>query len=173
MLHTDYLLIPLRRHDRTLRAHAIIDVANAHLAEHRWCLDGHAYAMRRGPKVNGRRATFYLHREVLGLAAGDPREGDHVDGNPLNCRRSNLRVATGLLNAQNRPSHRGSTSAYRGVTWFAPQAKWRARAMINSKAVFLGYFTDELEAAEVASAYRLAHMPFTNENRRLRGRNRT
>lgn len=159
-----YIRIPLRRRDGTIKAHAIIDVEDAHLAVHRWHLSG-GYAKRSLHHAGGRQQTVWLHRAILGLTPGDGVEVDHIDGNGLNCRRENLRVATHAQNVQNVPSHAGSSSRYRGVSWNSRRGKWKAQAQLNGVVHTLGRFDDEQEAAAVVQAWRLAHMPFTVEAR--------
>lgn len=168
MPYAPYLLIPIHRRDGTLRAHAIIDASDAHLAEHRWCVLVSGYVMRQG-YVGGVRRAIFLHRTVLGLAPNDERQGDHVNGDRLDCRQSNLRPATAAQNTQNVPGRKG-TSAYRGVSWDASRAKWFASARLNGKTVHIGRFVEERAAAEAASAFRLQHMPFTNEARSVHPR---
>jgi len=158
-----YLLIPLRRRDGTIRAHAIIDESDAALAEARWCQLPSGYVTRQ-TTVDGVKRTLYLHRVVLGLSLGDGLQGDHENGNRLDCRRSNLRVGTHALNGQN-IQRVGGTSAHRGVSWDKRKRKWRADVRLNGRQASLGYFDDEQKAADVARAYRLAHLPFTNEER--------
>lgn len=154
--------IPLRRNDGTIRAHVIIDACDDHFAAHTWCLSGAGYAMRTLPKSKGRR-KLYLHREILGLTPGDGLQVDHIDRDPLNCRRSNLRVATAGQNAQNQASRPDSASLYRGVHWDKQRGKWYAKAELNDVQHWLGRYDDELEAAAVAQAWRTAHMSFTIE----------
>ncbi len=158
-----YLLIPLRRRDGTICANALVDGADAALAAMRWCLLPKGYVARQTTS-GGVKQTFYLHREVLGLTAGDGLEGDHINGNRLDCRRSNLRIATHALNGQN-IQRVGGSSAHRGVSWHTRSGKWRAHVRVNGRQVSLGCFADEKAAAEVARAYRLEHFPFTNEGR--------
>jgi hypothetical protein len=75
---------------------------------------------------------------------------DHIDNNPLNDRLYNLQVIT---HRQNCSKDKKGTSKYTGVTWEKRINKWKAHIRINSKLKYLGYFTDELKAA---NAYKKA-----------------
>lgn len=158
------VLIPLRGRDRkTVRAYAIVDVADAEwVNQWRWHLAGGGYATRSEYVGGGHHAkiqNFQLHRELLGLKRGDPMEGDHINRDRLDCRRLNLRVLTRDANAQNRPSARGSSSSYRGVSWHKGNRKWSARVSVDGKDRHLGDFDSETEAATVARNARLRLMP--------------
>jgi hypothetical protein len=60
------------------------------------------YAVRQERIATGQRAVF-MHREVMGMAAGDPRRVDHREPeNTLDNRRGNLRVATATEQSRNR-----------------------------------------------------------------------
>lgn len=93
--------IPLfRRGQAEPIAFTIVDAADARwLLEHRWGLGSDGYATRRRPGV-----AIRMHREILGLAAGDGRHTDHINRDKLDNRRANLRVVTAAQNMQNRPS---------------------------------------------------------------------
>lgn len=153
----DSIRIPLRTRDRkTVRAYVIIDAADAQwVNQWRWCLNSVGYAVRREGKD-----IVLLHRALLGLVKGDGMEGDHIDRDKLNCRRSNLRAITKHGNRQNVPARKGASSKYRGVSWDKAAGKWVAGIGINGKRKYLGYFTDEHEAAEVARAARARYLPF-------------
>ena len=159
--------VPLFARDGTVRAVTVIDDEDAPLAAaaYHWRLSHNGYA-RRTLQGNGRQRAVFLHREILGLVHGDVREGDHVDGDRLNNRRSNLRVVTHAENQQNLPS-RGGTSQSRGVFWYERDRQWRAQVQVNGRKHHLGQFPDEDEAGRVASECRLLLMPFTNEDRMI------
>lgn len=105
-----------------------------------------AYAVR-SVKRNGKHTMFRMHREILGLKAGDGKITDHIDCNGLNNQKSNLRTCT---NAQNSMNHRGisGTSQYKGVCWDTRKNKWMSVIMKDDKLRFIGYFEDEIEAAK-------------------------
>jgi hypothetical protein len=122
------------------------------VSEHTWSLHKLGYVYRQ-IRVNGKKKTLYLHREILGLKEGDGLVVDHIDGDRTNNSRSNLRVGKGnSLNCQNVRSRPGSSSEYRGVTKRGD--KWEASLKVDGKAHYLGLYEDEMEAARAAQAKR-------------------
>lgn len=73
---------------------------------------------------------------------------DHKDGNGLNNRRDNLRLATKPQNAANSIKRQKASSRYKGVTWSSANGKWKAQIMKDRKNISLGNFTSETEAAK-------------------------
>ncbi len=147
------------------------DAAYDWLAQFRWAAlatnrDGVFYAVRssiytmRGPH----RETIYMHREIMEVILGyrlDPSEEvDHRDGDGLNNRTDNLRVATKSQNRANQQHPRIGPSGFRGVSWQAANSKWRARSRFNGKETLFGYFDTAIEAAE---AYDKAVLEFHGE----------
>lgn len=109
---------------------------------------GHIYAARAVQNGGGQR-TELLHRIILARKLRRPlRPGeqvDHIDGNPLNNRRANLRLAT---HAQNKRNSRGwSTSGFKGVTWDKRRRKWKAQIRHNGQNRHLGNFNSRIDAA--------------------------
>lgn len=154
MTATNSAEIPLRRRDGSVRAIAYVDAADlAAVGDHAWCVSAGGYAGRTVYESGGQR-TVLLHRELMGLAPGDRREVDHVDRDPLNCRRKNLRVVSHAQNGQNRSAQRGARSKHRGVSWYGRYGKWSARVKLDGKHHFGGYFDDEEAAARAAAALR-------------------
>jgi hypothetical protein len=106
---------------------------------------------------------LFLHNAIM----RPPREMevDHVDRNPRNNRRSNLRVCTHAQNLQNRGSVPNSLSRFRGVTFDRRRGRWVAKHKLNGRTHNLGRFHTEEEAAEAAARFRAEHMPFSIEGR--------
>jgi hypothetical protein len=108
---------------------AIVDAADYEwLMQWKWCAvfipDMNSfYALRRGVD----RKAVLMHRLILGLAFGDAREGDHKDGNTLNNRRDNVRIATTSQNRVNKSKQKNNTSGFNGVDYAKNRKKWRAR----------------------------------------------
>lgn len=99
--------------------------------------------------------TYLGHRLVFFLELGDwPKEVDHIDGNPSNNKRSNLRIVTSAQNSWNTVKHKDNTSGYKNVFWSNEHQKYRARFMINGKNIEVGLFDDPKEASEKVSEIR-------------------
>jgi hypothetical protein len=105
-----------------------------------------------------RLAWFWANGEMPG------EEIDHIDGNPLNNRISNLRLATRSQNLANTPLSRKNTSGYRGVHFSRAACGWQARIKINQKIRHLGTFpTKEMAAAAYSLAAREAFGEFVRK----------
>lgn len=151
--------IPLRRRDGSIRAYTVVDAADAEwVNQWQWCLTDTGYAVR-NVKSGGRRTTVKLHRELLGLVWGDGLEGDHLNRDRLDNRRSNLRAVPKFGNRQNVTSS-GASSSYRGVTWDRQNGKWLAQVKANGRNHYVGLFSDEIAAAEAARLARQRLLPY-------------
>ena len=71
---------------------------------------------------------------------------DHIDRNPLNNRRENLRPATYSQNSQNSPRRHNNTSGIIGVNWHKHRQKWVARININCQRIIIGYYVNKEDA---------------------------
>lgn len=112
----------------------------------KWYVNSDGYAMRHIPKrFSNTRKLIGLHRLILWAPEG--MQVDHIDGDRLNNRRSNLRVVTLQQNVRNRKRNINSSSKYKGVSRHGQSPKWRARIRLNGKGFYLGLFDTEEEAA--------------------------
>jgi len=87
--------------------------------------------------------AYQTHRIVYFLNTGvDPQEKqiDHIDGNKLNNKIWNLRLATQNQNQDNRKKSRNNTSGVIGVSWDKKNNTWNASVRRNSIRLNLGHF---------------------------------
>jgi hypothetical protein len=87
----------------------------------------------------------YLHRLLMSTPKG--MYTDHINGNPLDNRKSNLRVCTNRQNISNMRKKASSSSKYKGVSFDKSRNKWRSIIMKDYKYIQLGRFNSEVEAA--------------------------
>ncbi len=75
---------------------------------------------------------------------------DHIDGDTLNNRMSNLRIATEQQSSFNRGIPSSNTSGFRGVVYLQKQRKWWARMFKNGKWICMGSAHKTPESASMA-----------------------
>ena len=90
-------------------------------------------------------ATIRLHRLIV--ACPNDMMIDHINGNPLDNRKSNLRICSNSENQQN-TSSRGGSSQYKNVSYSKRYDKWFAKFRFNGKEHFCGYHDTEEQARE-------------------------
>jgi hypothetical protein len=136
---------------------ALVDDADFEwLSAFKWCASqerpGAFYAVG---SVSGR--VQRMHRVILSAPMG--MDVDHVNGDGLDNRRSNIRLSTRSQNLANGNMARGkTTSRYRGVSACTDCAGFfRAQIWVNKKRRYLGYFRSEEAAALAYNAAALAH----------------
>lgn len=132
------VVIPLvRAKDGAVIGSTIVDAADYEKASvYVWRLSGEGYVSRT--------AGMFLHRYLMNAPKGI--QVDHVDRNPLNNQRSNLRFATNSQQASNRRKPPG-TSQYRGVCKDTKRGGWLAHIIHHSKCIHVGRFQREYDAA--------------------------
>lgn len=111
----------------------------------KWCVSN-GYAVRR---VGGRKnqKTLLLHREIMKTAGA--MDTDHINGDKLDNRRSNLRVVTRSQNMANVPKRVNNKSGYKGVSWKESHKMWRSTIKVNGKSVHLGYSDNKVDASKL------------------------
>lgn len=121
-----------------------------YLNQWRWHTSYYGYANRRRHIKSSRKDQKFemikMHRLIMGAPTG--MYVDHINGDKLDNRKSNLRVCTNAQNSANQQLRAANTSGYKGVTLDKRRGKWIAQIRINYKNNFLGYFDDKIEAAQ-------------------------
>lgn len=89
-----------------------------------------------------------MHREILKLYNSD-LDVDHIDGNPLNNQKNNLRISTRSENNMNRnKTTRKNSSKYKGLVFYPKRNKFKVTINAHKKTYFIGYFRNEIDAAK-------------------------
>jgi hypothetical protein len=121
---------------------AIVDAEDyERLSKYKW------HAVNTGGKFYAYRCrnkrSISMHRIIMGEPKG--KVVDHIDGNSLNNRRSNLRICTVAENIRNR-RRTGGVSRYKGVCFVKRLNKWQAEITFNGRQIHIGIFKDEISA---------------------------
>lgn len=113
----------------------------------KWRMSGKYAATTSGIHYNdsSKRNTVYMHRLVLLAPAS--LQVDHIDGNKLNNKKSNLRVCTATQNRGNTPYQTNNTSGFKGVTYDKARRQWKAQISYKKVAKGLGRFNKKEDAA--------------------------
>jgi hypothetical protein len=88
-----------------------------------------------------------MHRVIL-----DAQEGqivDHKNGDRLDNRKENLRIANPSQNCWNSKLCTKNTSGYKGVTYVKKTGKWAAQIHLKNKKISLGSFESRHDAARM------------------------
>lgn len=124
---------------------AIVDNMDYVIARtYAWTLHTQGYA------ISGH---LYLHRLVLSRQLGRPLTRkdvcDHINHDKLDCRRSNIRLASASQNSANMKLPRHNTSGYKGVRRITMRGKpwWYASIKVEQKQIFIGLYLDKEDAA--------------------------
>ncbi len=105
-----------------------------------------------GSGKNGK--CFSLHRFVSGASSGE--EVDHINGDGLDNRRSNLRICTSQQNKRNMAKQSGKSSKFKGVSYNKSHRRFEAYITVSYKRVRLGMHACEEAAARAYDAAALA-----------------
>lgn len=120
------------------------------LGSFKWFVIGHQgkfYAVRSDNVGQTKTRTLRMHREIM-----KPRKRllvDHKNGDSLDNRRANLRLATHAQNVYNkRKTKSKTTSRFIGVFFETRAQRWKAKIEYKGKTKWLGTFKSEFEAAK-------------------------
>lgn len=139
------ILIPVGR-----KHHAKIDDGDIRIVNrHRWHVIKSRttkvlYAARFWYGKNRKHHSQLMHNLILGY-----KGVDHINGDGLDCRRSNMRRANKSQNAANSGKHKDNTSGFRGVYLDKRDGKWYSQIMKNGKTFNLGRYASPEEASAV------------------------
>lgn len=123
-----------------------------YLNQWKWNCTKQGYAVR---LEGAKRSRITIHQKLLNPPSG--YDIDHINGDKLDNRRSNLRICT---RAQNSRNQKKRTGLYKGVSWNKSKNKWIAQICFDYKNKHLGNFTNPIDAAK---AYNEAALKYHGE----------
>lgn len=88
-----------------------------------------------------------LHRFLLNITDSSILV-DHINRNRMDCRKSNLRIATAQQNSMN-CSMRANKTGYKGVSFIKRKNLYRAQIGINDRDIHLGSSKDSVKCAQM------------------------
>lgn len=131
---------------------------NLEIARRNWWVPKNKPTRVHGTRLKGDPCSAYLHQKLMAAPAG--MVIDHLNRNPLDNRRCNLRLATYSQNAMNRRQRRTARGPYKGV-WKHKTGKWESEVVVGGKRRRLGlYETPEAAKAAYDAEVSKAHGDF-------------
>lgn len=136
------------------KAYAIVDDADfEYLNQWKWKLTGGRATRNQhigtvGNWREGKRKdkAVLMHRVIMGEPID--MEIDHINGNPLDNRKVNLRACTHQENRANTKRPVNNTSGYKGVYWHKQRSRWCTQITFMNKTYTLALFENPEEAAK-------------------------
>lgn len=110
----------------------------------------HFYACYRGSTAN--RPRTWMHalvlERILNRSLKKGEIPDHINGDKLDNRRENIRLASRSQNEANKPPRGNCSSRFKGVCWDREKGLWRCMITINKRRIHIGYYKEEEDAAK-------------------------
>jgi hypothetical protein len=126
--------IPLKNKKGDIIGNAIVSPEDyEHLNKFKWCKDKENYVKT---MIDGKniRLHRYIMIKILKNDITSKNPIDHINNNPLDNRRKNLRIVTHSENSRNKQKKENCTSKYIGVSKnTSKKANWRACIRHNCK----------------------------------------
>lgn len=123
------------------------------LSAHKWHRDGNGYAYRHN-FVDGKDSPVRMHRQIMKDCKSLI---DHINRDPLDNRKCNLRPCTQQQNLWNAGKKSTNTSGYIGVDFSKEKKRFRARIRTATGRINLGYFDSPKEASLAYEEAKLIH----------------
>ena len=132
-----------------------------YLNQWKWFANNHNgkfYVGRSITVSKNKKIRIYMHRFIM-----KPEKVmviDHLDSNPLNNQKNNLRICTHAENMRNSKINTNNKSGYKGVSFQENRNNYRASIKFNNKTINIGNYIDPIDAAR---AYNEAALKYHKE----------
>jgi hypothetical protein len=129
--------------------------------DYEWLMGWNWYCTSRGRKgiqdrlyparrceIDGKVHILSMHRQIMGIDLPRGTVVDHIDGNPFNNRRANLRICTQSENGMNKKVQSNNVSGLKGAHREPRGNRWKSSIRVNGRSKHLGYFNTPEAAHE-------------------------
>jgi len=116
----------------------------ANLLQYKWFIAGR-YVRRCLPMTNKQQPQVPMHYDIFRRKIGF--QIDHINGDKLDNRKSNLRYCTSDENSWNKKITKSNTSGYKGVS--PVYRRWRVLIYVHGRRIHLGQYKNPIVAAKV------------------------
>lgn len=121
------------------------------VAQGKWtvgnCRSNPKFYAQRCIYIEGKKSTMKMHRFIISC----PKNMcvDHINGDTLDNRKSNLRIVSHKDNSRNRAHQKTAAFPYKGIAYYkyCKSRPWAARITCNGKTLFIGSYSSMEEAA--------------------------
>lgn len=112
------------------------------------------YLMNR-KMVKGKSTCIFIHRMLL---SAEPHQlVDHINGDGLDNRRCNLRIANKAQNSMNSKKRSDNTSGFRGVAFVPKANRYQAKLHFEGRRITSRFCKTAIEAAEAYKSLAIKH----------------
>lgn len=140
---------------------SLVDSDFVKYPQHNWCAQLNIYtrthyAARKTSRFDeGGSRNGWIHREII--ECPDGLFVDHINGNTLDNRRCNLRIATKSENGFNKVTRSDNTSGLKGVYLHRTTGKWASEIRVMGKKIYLGLHETKELAGQAVIEGRMKH----------------
>ena len=111
----------------------------------------------RSVRVGGKKMIVMMHRQIMGLGWDTSIQVDHIDGNGLDNRRSNLRKCNNSQNHMNQRPVKNNTSGCMGVYFDKRHNHYDVFINVDRKRFYGGCFRTFEEAKQARIEMEIEH----------------
>jgi hypothetical protein len=116
----------------------------------------YAWSYANGYIYNGKHRML-LHRFLMYVLDKPEVKIDHINGNKLDNRKSNLRICTSQQNNMNQKKSKSNTTGFKGVSLDKKSGKYQTQIQKDRNLMHLGRFSSAEEAARCYDKYAKLH----------------
>ena len=135
------------------------------LNQWKWCVrvkSTNLFYAGRNNWYDGKSHILTMHRQIM--CPTQKQEVDHINGDGLDNRRTNLRICNHSQNQKNQACPKNNKCGYKGVHWNKSSKKWRAVIFVDGNRIHCGVYFCIKDAAK---AYNEAAIKYHGKFARL------